>query len=36
MERYVNSSSEDRIKMLFEMNDKTREKLKALIDGGII
>ena len=36
MEKYVNSSSEDRIKMLFEMNGKTRERIKALIDGGII
>lgn len=36
MEKYVNSSSDERIKMLFEMNEQTRERIKALIDGGII
>jgi hypothetical protein len=36
MKKYVNSSSDERIKMLFEMNEQTRERIKALIDGGII
>ena len=36
MEKYVNSSSDERIKMLLVMNEETKEKIKALIEGGII
>lgn len=36
IEEYVNSSSEERIKMLLETNEETRQRIKTLIDGGII
>ena len=36
IEKYVNSSSDERIKMLLEINDEVKEKIKALIEGGII
>lgn len=36
IEKYVNSSSDERIKMLLETNEETRQRIKTLIDGGII
>ena len=36
IESFMNASSSERIKMLLEMDEYTKEKIKALIDGGII
>lgn len=36
VELFTNASSSERIKMLLEMDEYTKEKIKALIDGGII
>jgi hypothetical protein len=35
-EKYKNSSDEERIKMLLEMDERNRTKIKAMIDGGLI
>ena len=36
LEKFMNSSSDERIKMLLETNEETRQRIKTLIDGGII
>jgi hypothetical protein len=35
-EKYKNSSNENRIKMLLEMDEKNKEKIRAMIDGGLL
>jgi hypothetical protein len=36
VESFTNASSSERIKMLLEMDEHTKEKIKTLMDGGII
>lgn len=36
VEKYTNSNDAERVKMLFELSDKNRNKIKSLVDGGLL